>query len=428
MFKYTSRKPGQATFRQGEQPAKGAPGIQELGALLRERREAMGASLAEVETATRIRQKYLAALESDEWNLLPGEVIGRGFLRNYATYLGLDPTEIIERRRAVADPSLAGALSNISAGAPLPPMREVDYRPKDVAIRDEPEAIEQREINLKPMFTVLSLLALLLFVGWGLTRYGDQVSAGFGSLVQGVQTSIAYAPTATATRTPTPQAPPPQGGDQNNGTPASGVVMQSTETPGGGQGGSNNGGANVATTPVTKTAELILVPTNTPASAAITDTTGTTNTTEAAAPTDTPAPTVAPTNTPEPTQPPAETPTETPTETPAPAPAVVPAACADPRSVISSPGVNQVVAGAVPITGRAVHEDFDRYKLEFAPGANAGGGFTYFAGDANQVDGGVLGTLNTTSLPNGAYTIQLTVVDKTGNYPPPCQVSVVIQN
>ena len=68
------------------------PSIQELGAMLRERREAMGASLAEVETATRIRQKYLAALESDEWHLLPGEVIGRGFLRNYSTYLGLDST------------------------------------------------------------------------------------------------------------------------------------------------------------------------------------------------------------------------------------------------------------------------------------------------------------------------------------------------
>lgn len=423
MFKYTSRKPVQAIFRQGEQSARNAsaPSIQELGALLRERREAMGASLAEVETATRIRQKYLAALESDEWDLLPGEVIGRGFLRNYATYLGLDPTEVIERRRAVADPSLAGALSNISAGAPLPPMREVDYRPKDVAIRDEPEAIEQREIRLGPIFTVLGLLALLLFVGWGLTHYGDQVSAGFGSLVEGVQTSIAYAPTATATRTPTPQATPAQVGAQDQGTP---VMKQS-----------DNSSNNVVgpTKEATRRIEIILVPTDTPASTAITNTTTSTditNTTQAAAPTpvptDTPAPTTAPTNTPAPTEGPTETPTETPTVTPA--PVIAAAACADQRSVISSPGVNQVVSGAVPIAGRAVHENFDRYKLEFAPGANAGGGFTFFAGDANQIDGGVLGTLNTASLPNGAYTIQLTVIDKTGNYPPPCQVSVVVQN
>src|SRR5215210_5999907 len=117
MFKYTSRKPLQATSRTGEQSGRGIPSIQELGAMLRERREAMGASLAEVETATRIRQKYLAALESDEWNLLPGEVIGRGFLRNFSTYLGLDATEAIERRRTVADPSLAGVLADTSAGS-----------------------------------------------------------------------------------------------------------------------------------------------------------------------------------------------------------------------------------------------------------------------------------------------------------------------
>jgi hypothetical protein len=46
----------------------------QIGPILRERREAMGVTLAEAEVATRIRQKYLAALESDEWNLLPGRL------------------------------------------------------------------------------------------------------------------------------------------------------------------------------------------------------------------------------------------------------------------------------------------------------------------------------------------------------------------
>ena len=86
--------------------------IQSTGPLLRERREAMGVTLAEAEVATRIRQKYLAALESDEWDLLPGEVVGRGFLRNYATYLGLEPTEMIERRRAVRSPAAGGSASS----------------------------------------------------------------------------------------------------------------------------------------------------------------------------------------------------------------------------------------------------------------------------------------------------------------------------
>ena len=110
----------------------GSSPLQTLGALLRERREQRSISLAEVEKATRIRQKYLAAIEADEWHLLPGEVVGRGFLRNYATYLRLDADSLIERRRAATDPTLARSLSRTSAGSSLPPILEVDYRHKGV--------------------------------------------------------------------------------------------------------------------------------------------------------------------------------------------------------------------------------------------------------------------------------------------------------
>jgi hypothetical protein len=94
----------------------------------------------------------------------------------------------------------------------------------------------------------------------------------------------------------------------------------------------------------------------------------------------------------------------------------------------SNPGVGQVLSGIVSITGRAAHENPDYYKLEYAVGANAEGGYVYFDGNKGQVDGGILGTLNTTALPNGEYTLQITMVDLTGNFPPPCRVSIVIQN
>jgi hypothetical protein len=96
--------------------------------------------------------------------------------------------------------------------------------------------------------------------------------------------------------------------------------------------------------------------------------------------------------------------------------------------VISSPGVNQVVSGVIPIVGSASHEAFNFYKLEFASGANAGDGYVYFDGTAAPIQGGVLGNFNTTGLANGAYTIQLVVVDQTANYPPPCRVTVNVQN
>lgn len=67
----------------------------ELGRLLREAREKKEVSLAEVETATKIRQKYLVALEEGDYEKLPPGVYVRGFLRRLADYLDLDAEELI---------------------------------------------------------------------------------------------------------------------------------------------------------------------------------------------------------------------------------------------------------------------------------------------------------------------------------------------
>jgi len=68
-----------------------------LGDWLRQRREELGISLEQAETDTRIRIRYLEALESESFDALPDPVVGRGFLRNYAVYLGLDPKEASNR-------------------------------------------------------------------------------------------------------------------------------------------------------------------------------------------------------------------------------------------------------------------------------------------------------------------------------------------
>ena len=67
----------------------------DLGQLLREAREQKGVSLEQVEEATRIRQKFLQALEEGNYGALPAEAYVTGFLRTYAVYLGLDPEEVI---------------------------------------------------------------------------------------------------------------------------------------------------------------------------------------------------------------------------------------------------------------------------------------------------------------------------------------------
>lgn len=68
---------------------------QRLGEMLRSARESRGLDRARIERETRIREKYLAALERGAYDELPGEVYTRGFLRTYARHLGLDPDAMV---------------------------------------------------------------------------------------------------------------------------------------------------------------------------------------------------------------------------------------------------------------------------------------------------------------------------------------------
>jgi hypothetical protein len=118
-------------------------------------------------------------------------------------------------------------------------------------------------------------------------------------------------------------------------------------------------------------------------------------------------------------------PTDTPVPPPPP-PAAGDSGCPDPRSVISSPGNGSAVSGIIAVVGTANHEQFQYYKVEYAPAGTEG--FNYLAGGQSIVNNGALITFDTTALPNGNWTLRLIVVDQTGNFPTPCQVTVQIQN
>lgn len=68
----------------------------DIGSTLREARMRARIDITEVEVATKIRAKYLRALENEEWNLLPGPVYIKSFLRTYGDYLGLDSRMLID--------------------------------------------------------------------------------------------------------------------------------------------------------------------------------------------------------------------------------------------------------------------------------------------------------------------------------------------
>lgn len=144
-----------------------------------------------------------------------------------------------------------------------------------------------------------------------------------------------------------------------------------------------------------------------------------------ATPTSTPpSPTATPT--------PAPTPTPRPTRRPPPTPAptaeatamVRPPACPHPGAAIASPGNGQVVRGDTAVIGTASIENFQFFKLEWSVAGTDP--WHWFAGSETPAVGTVLGVFRAGDLPPGSYVIRLVVVDHTGNYPTPCQVTVVV--
>ncbi len=114
-----------------------------VGQFLRKEREKRNVSLDEVAKVTRITKENLEALEKDDFEVISAPVFVRGFLRNYATFLGLDPKEVIGRYDSQTD---------------LVPVPE-DKEPPPPPSREE-----------KPIFKTLLFLSILL-VGVALSFY-----------------------------------------------------------------------------------------------------------------------------------------------------------------------------------------------------------------------------------------------------------------
>ncbi|MER2598821.1 MAG: helix-turn-helix domain-containing protein [Caldilineales bacterium] len=167
--------------------------MNELGQMLREARETRQISLAEAEAQTRIRQKFMAALEAEEWDLLPNDVATRGFLRKYAEYLGLNPEQVLQRfhNRTKTQPLLpeGAAVSD----------REVDYRPLQMDLSTPP----RRDIPWKGISALL-LVAVLAGLGLYLYFYQPDLVSRLINLprqLPGAADVIALEPTASPTAT-----------------------------------------------------------------------------------------------------------------------------------------------------------------------------------------------------------------------------------
>jgi cytoskeleton protein RodZ len=95
-----------------------------IGETLREARMRQHLDIADVEDRTKIRAKYLRALENEEFGMLPGSTFVKTFLRTYAEVLGLDPHALVEEYRATYEPRDDAELQPITPGGSARPPRE----------------------------------------------------------------------------------------------------------------------------------------------------------------------------------------------------------------------------------------------------------------------------------------------------------------
>jgi cytoskeleton protein RodZ len=128
----------------------------EIGDTLREARSRKGLTLRDVEDATKIRSRYLQALENDDFEVIPGPAFVKGFLRTYASFLGLDADLLVNEYRSRFEHS--------SESQKL--------------LTTRPQSPRTRSARRRPATLLVALLAIvvilvLAWIGWG-NRTGDK--------------------------------------------------------------------------------------------------------------------------------------------------------------------------------------------------------------------------------------------------------------
>jgi cytoskeleton protein RodZ len=162
----------------------------DIGETLRESRMRRRIDMAEVEAATKIRAKYLRALENEEWNLLPGPTFVKTFLRTYAEYLELDARTLVEEYKQRYEGPAGGepaAFGGLAAGRRPPRQRHQ----------------RRRSMASAGPVAVVVLLALALLA----TFYLLGISDGAGDEMASRETPE---PTATPTTAPVTPAETPR--------------------------------------------------------------------------------------------------------------------------------------------------------------------------------------------------------------------------
>lgn len=158
----------------------------EIGETLREARMRARIDISEIESQTKIRAKYLRAIENEEWDLLPGPTYVKSFLRTYAEALGLDARQLVEeykvRHERLSDEQMNPIAPRGTARQP-PPRR-----------------------GPSPLWVVGVIVAGLVVALWLLGQGDDDPGAPVTTTTPVAETRPSTAPRETST---TPRDTPP---------------------------------------------------------------------------------------------------------------------------------------------------------------------------------------------------------------------------
>ena len=170
-----------------------------FGEELRREREIRGISLKEISDATKISKRFLDALERNDHKTLPAVVFTRGFVREYARYVGLNAEEMVNRYNFAAANDDRIEKPPAVAKYPQTPVRDISPRPAPK--RGIPPVITRVNPSI---FVILLIGAALAGVAWWAVQY-KQRERERAEITQ----SVPVVTTSRAPVTPPPATTPP---------------------------------------------------------------------------------------------------------------------------------------------------------------------------------------------------------------------------
>ena len=125
--------------------------MESIGNLLYTERTKKGLEIEDIEQATGIRRAYLNALEQGQYDVLPGEVYVKGFLRNYGNYLDLDGAHLVQ----------------LYTDSMIPAVVSQPVTPATTTVAKKRKALNKHKVDMK-IFSTIAVVLILAVSAWGL--------------------------------------------------------------------------------------------------------------------------------------------------------------------------------------------------------------------------------------------------------------------